>query len=184
MATEQTAQTARTEAGAVAGTVREETKNVAQQAQQQATSTLNRVNDDMRARANEEASKFAQTLHDTGRQLQAMAGAANEQGIASTVAREGANAAERLASRLDDGGVDAVMADIRSWARRRPGSFLLGAAVTGFVAGRLVRHLTDDQGNSTPEQGNGFRAMQAGSEPASFEPPRENAAFRSLEDAP
>ena len=111
MATEQTAQTARAEAGAVAGTVKDETKNVAQEAQQQASSALHQVQDDVRARANEEATKFAQTLHDTSRQLQSMAGATDDQGVASSLVREGANATERLASRLDQGGVDAVMAD-------------------------------------------------------------------------
>ena len=65
MATEQTAQAARAEAGAVADKVKEETKNVAQQAQQQATTALRQVQGDLRDRANDETSKFAQTLHDT-----------------------------------------------------------------------------------------------------------------------
>ena len=74
----------------------------------------------MRTRANEEATKFAQTLHDTSRQLQSMAGAAGDQGVASSLVREGANATERLASRLDQGGVDALMADARSFTAAGP----------------------------------------------------------------
>ena len=99
MATEQTVQTARAEAGAVAGTVKEETKNVAQEAQQQASSALHQVQDDVRTRANEEATKFAQTLHNTSQQLQSMAGAAGDNGVASSLVREGASATERLATR-------------------------------------------------------------------------------------
>jgi hypothetical protein len=164
MATEQTAQTAKAEAGAVAGSVKDETKNVAQAAQQQASSALHQVQDDVRNRAKEEATKVAQTLHDTSRKLQSMAGAGGDQGVASSLVREGAHATERLATRLDQGGVDAVMADVRSFARRRPGAFLLGAVTVGFVSGRLVRNMSGS-GQATPNgEGNGSRLLPASSE--------------------
>jgi len=157
MATEQMAQNARAEAGAVAGTLKEETKNVAQEAQQQAADTLHQVQNDMRTRANEEAGKVAQTLHSTSRQLQSMAGATDQQDLVARLTREGANAAERIASRLDQGGFDAIMADLRSWARRQPGTFLLGALAAGFVTGRLVRNLAgDEQAQSTSHTSNGY----------------------------
>jgi hypothetical protein len=159
MASEQTAQTARAEAGAVTQTVREETKNVAQEAQQQAASALRKVQYDVRGRANEEATKFAESLHDTSRKLTSMAEAAGDESIASSVAHEGAKATERLASRLEDGGLDSVMADVRTWARRRPGAFLLGVATAGFVAGRLVRNMSAE-GQPTPQgSDNGSRAL-------------------------
>jgi len=162
MATEQTVQTARAEAGAVAGTVKEETKNVAQEAQQQASSALHQVQDDVRTRANEEATKFAQTLHNTSQQLQSMAGAAGDNGVASSLVREGASATERLATRLDQGGVEALMADARAFARRRPGAFLLGAVTVGFLSGRLVRNLSGSGSQPAPrELDNGHRAIPA-----------------------
>jgi hypothetical protein len=159
MATEKTAQTARAEAGAVAGTVKEETRNVAQEAQEQASSALHQVQDDVRARANEEATKFAQTLHATSRQLQSMAGAAADDGVASSLVREGANVTERIASRLDQGGVDAVMGDARAFARRRPGAFLLGAVTAGFLSGRLVRNLGGGSQPGPHDAENGHRAV-------------------------
>jgi hypothetical protein len=161
MATEQTAQKARAEAGAVAGTVKEETKNVAQEAQQQASSALHQVQDDVRTRANEEATKFAQTLHDTSRKLESMAGAAGDGGVASSLVRESANATERLAARLDQGGIDAIMADARAFARRRPGAFLLGAVAVGFVSGRLVRNLNGGGQSAPKDAGNGHRGIPA-----------------------
>jgi hypothetical protein len=75
--------------------------------------------------------------------------------------RQGSEAAERLASRLEHGGVDAVMADARAFARRRPGAFLLGAATVGFVAGRLVRNLNGGNESTPGGMGNGHRAMPA-----------------------
>ena len=59
-------------------------------------------------------------------------------------------------SRLDQGGVDAVMADARSFARRRPGAFLLGAVTVGFLTGRLVRNLSG--GSQPAPNGCGQRA--------------------------
>jgi hypothetical protein len=67
--------------------------------------------------------------------------------------REGAGAVERLGTRLDDGGIDAVMGDVRRWARRSPGSFLLGAAALGFVAGRVARHLSSNGTQSAASNG-------------------------------
>ena len=143
----QTEQSTRAEAGAVAETVRDETKNVAREAQRQGQSALHQVQDDLRSRADTEATRFAATLHETGQQLSAMADAADGQGLMPILVRDGAQAVERVATRLDQGGLDAVTVDIRRWARRSPGSFLLGAAALGFVAGRLARNLS---GNGSP----------------------------------
>jgi len=161
MATEQTAQAARAEAGAVADKMKEETKSVAQQAQQQASTAVHQVRRDVASRANEEAGKFAQTLHDTSRQLHSMASASEDQGIASTLVREGSNATEKLANRLDEGGIEAVMADVRSWARRQPGAFLLGGLTAGFIAGRLVRNMSSDNDDTSSNFGNGYRQLPA-----------------------
>jgi hypothetical protein len=153
MQTEEAKSTAREEAGAVAESIKDESKNVAQTAQEEARDAFHHVQSDVRERADAEATKFAGTLHDTSRQLRSMAdGTTEQQGFAATLAREGASAAERLANRLDAGGIDGVMADVRSWARRSPGTFLLGAAAAGFVTGRLIRNMSTN-GDRTPRTG-------------------------------
>jgi hypothetical protein len=144
----QTEQSARAEAGAMAETMKDETKNVAREVQQQARTALHQVQDDLRSRADTEATRFAETLHATGQQLSSMADAATDQGLMPTIVRDGAQAVERLAGRLDQGGLDAITGDIRRWARRSPGSFLLGAGALGFLAGRLARNLSGNGGAS------------------------------------
>jgi hypothetical protein len=72
-----------------------------------------------------------------------MAGVTDQQGLARTLAEESASAAEQFANRLEDGGVERLVADARSWARRNPGTFLLGALAAGVVVGRLVRNMPD-----------------------------------------
>jgi hypothetical protein len=44
---------------------------------------------------------------------------------------------------MDQRGVEGVLDDVRSFARRRPGVFLLGAGIAGFAVGRLVRGAKD-----------------------------------------
>jgi len=155
----ETTEVARSEATNLTQTAGTQTREVLRETTEQARSAFGNVQEDLRARANEEASKFARSLHDAGRQMQAMAQSGAEQPtIATNLMREGAHAAERLASRLDEGGVDRVAADIRSWARRNPGGFLLGAGVVGFAMGRLARNMS---GHPSVEQ----RSFQSGSRP-------------------
>jgi hypothetical protein len=149
----QTQPSTREEVGAVGATAKDEAMNVAHEVQQQARTALQQVQDDLRSRADQEAGRFAETLHATGRQLSSMADAADGHGVMPSVVREGAGAVERLGTRLDDGGIDAVMGDVRRWARRSPGSFLLGAAALGFVAGRVARHLSSNGTQSAASNG-------------------------------
>src|SRR5690242_13023153 len=141
MTASETASDARQEAGAVAETVKDESKQLAQTAGEQTRTVMHQVQDDVRERAGQEAGKVAEALHAASRQLSEMASAGQEQaGVLPAVAREGANASDRIASRLDEGGIDAIFADVRAWARRNPGTFIFGAVAAGFVAGRVVRN--------------------------------------------
>jgi hypothetical protein len=151
-----TVETAKTEMSNVTDHAAQQARVVTREAGDQARSAIDRVQDDLRTRADEEAGKLARTLHETSDQLRAMSGAAGyESSMPATLAEEGARAAEKLASRLEQG-ADTVMADIRSWARRNPGGFLLGAAVGGFLIGRVVRNLpSSSSGPSWSAAGNG-----------------------------
>jgi uncharacterized protein YjbJ (UPF0337 family) len=148
MQSENTTSTAREQAGEVAGTAKEEAKGVAHEAKQQARESMRNLQDDVRSRADEQATKVSHTLRDTSRQLHTMADSSSESNsVVSSIVREGANAADHLAGRLDQGGVEAVMADIRAWGRRNPGTFLLGAATLGFITGRVVRNMSSNGDN-------------------------------------
>ena len=137
--TSPTVDTAKTEVSNVKDHAAQQARVVTHEAGAQARSAMDRVQEDLRTRADEEASKLARTLHDTSDQLRSMSGAGGPESMPATLAQEGARAAERLASRLEQGS-DAVLADVRSWARRNPGGFLLGAVVGGFLIGRVVRN--------------------------------------------
>jgi len=151
----------REQATQVAGTAKEQAQEVAQQAKQQAKSTVRQLQDDARERADQEASKLAETMRSASRQMRSMASCADgeQQSLATNLMHEGAQAADRFASQLDEGGIERVTADVRSWARRNPGGFLLGAAFAGFVVGRIARNLSgtnDDSGHAVASGPDGF----------------------------
>ena len=57
-------------------------------------------------------------------------------GLASDAAREVANRARSFSQQLDGREPAELLDDLRSFARRRPGMFLAGAAISGLVVGR------------------------------------------------
>ena len=64
---------------------------------------------------------------------------AGEPGMVTDLTRQLAGTLDRVATRIGDGGLRAVGDDVRDFARRQPGLFLLGAGVAGFVVARAVR---------------------------------------------
>jgi hypothetical protein len=60
-------------------------------------------------------------------------------GLGAQLARQGAGWSDRAAGFLDGRELTDVLEDVRTLARRRPGRFLVGAAVAGVLAGRMAR---------------------------------------------
>jgi hypothetical protein len=66
------------------------------------------------------------------------------------------DAADRVYGVIDDiqtRGLTAVLDDVQSFARRRPGAFLVGAALAGFGIGRAVRASSSDGQPGTATSG-------------------------------
>ena len=107
--------------------------------------------DDARSRLQAEATalpeRAAGSLRSLGEEVQALAeGRPDEAPTVSRYVWRAADgfygAADRLhamAEDMQERGVSAVLDDVQTFARRRPGMFLLGAAVVGFGVGRYVK---------------------------------------------
>jgi hypothetical protein len=65
------------------------------------------------------------------------------------VAREAADRARGLSSRLEGREPRELLDDVRGFAQRKPGTFLLGALAAGVVAGRLTRGAKAAQSSSS-----------------------------------
>jgi F0F1-type ATP synthase membrane subunit b/b' len=145
------AETAKSQVQDVKGTATEQAQQLGDEAKDHARDLVADLREDLRRRADEQGTRAAQALHDTSSQLRSMARSA-EGGAVVDLAQSAATRLDDVASRLDRSGIDGLLDDVRSYARRRPGTFLLAAGAAGFLVGRLAR--------------NASSAMSATSQPA------------------
>jgi hypothetical protein len=135
-----------------------EASSVAREATDQARSLMDQASSQLSAQAADQKQTLVSWLRTLADELQAMAGATgssanavaeqpSQSGVATGLAERGAEYAHRTASWLDDREPSAVLSEVGSFARRRPGTFLVIAAAAGVLVGRLTRGLvagTDD----------------------------------------
>ncbi|QSR30283.1 hypothetical protein CFI00_07155 [Nocardioides sp. S5] len=88
--------------------------------------------------------KLSETLRTLGDDLQQMAqGQGPSQGMATDLAQEVSDRVRALGSHLENREPAQLLDDARDFARRRPGTFLVGALAAGVVAGRMFRATAD-----------------------------------------
>jgi hypothetical protein len=184
------ATTAVEETKSVAGTAADEAKAVVQDATGQARYLADEARSRLRAELDDQSNRLAGTLGDVGRQLRSMSANADDPDSAVTrFAGQAADSVERFASRLEDGGVDRALDDVKRFARNQPTVFLLGALGAGFVVGRLLKAADlgqvmqgrDGDGNG---QSDGRRGLSAsGTAPASWPSPERVDEYAELATA-
>ncbi len=165
-AASQTAGTAAEGAKQVASEAAQQVTEVRQQATDQARQLVGEAQSQLKEQASSQTQRAASGLADVGRQIRALSeGRSEGAGVAADAARQLADKVEELAGRVEQRGFDGTVEDLRSFARRRPGMFLLSAAATGFVVGRLGRGAQAVQGDSSstpaPAAGPGAATPQA-----------------------
>ena len=137
-AASQTAATAADGAKQVASEAAQQITDVTRQATDQARELVGQAQSQLHEQATAQTQRAASGLADVGRQLKALGdGRTDEAGIAGDAARQLADKVEQIAGRIEQRGFDGTVEDLKTFARRRPALFLLSAAATGFVVGRL-----------------------------------------------
>jgi hypothetical protein len=143
----QAASTAADQGKHLAGTTKDEALNVAGTAAEQARNVIGDARQQVTTQVNDQATtgrdKLSQTLRTFGDDLQQMAEQGPDQGMAVDLAREVSDRVRALGSHLEAREPGDLLADARDFARRRPGTFLLGALAAGVVAGRMFRATAD-----------------------------------------
>jgi hypothetical protein len=146
----QTAGTAAAEAKNVAGVAKDEARNVMAEGKQQAASLLDEAKTQVDDQARTQRDRLVGTLRTFGDDIEKMAnGEQTSGGMAQDLARQVADRAREISSRMDGREPTELLDEVRSFARRRPGTFLLGAIAAGVVAGRLTRGAKDAQSSGT-----------------------------------
>lgn len=119
----------------------EETKKVASEAGTQARKLLHEAGGQLREQAAVQQVRLAGGIRNLGSQLSEMANNSNETGPAVDLARQASERAQAIAQWLDAREPGALVDEVKSFARQRPGVFLGIAAAAGLVAGRLTKAL-------------------------------------------
>lgn len=140
------AATAGDEARETASIAMQEASDVKEEVKNQARNLIEESRTQLHSEAQQQTDRVAGTVRNLGEQLHALAeGRTDQAGIVADYAREAAQRVHGLASRLDERGFDGAIDDVKRFARRRPGMFLLGAAAAGFAVGRILRNANDQQ---------------------------------------
>jgi hypothetical protein len=152
--------TARREAEKVGETAKEQVGQVAGEVGRQARNLLDETRSQLRSQAQEQTDRISATLSDLANQLRGMAdNAPDPSSSVANLVGDGARRLEDFATHLQAGGLDSVVDDLKTMARRRPGAFLAGAAAAGVVVGRLFRNVDLSQ---QPSRSDGFRPTSDG----------------------
>ena len=116
----------------------EEARNVAGEAKQQGRALLDDARSQLEDQSRTQKDRLAQTLGSVGDDLERMSGQADS-GLASDLVRQAAERVRSVSSHLEGREPAELLGEVRDFARRRPGTFLLGAVAAGVVAGRFAR---------------------------------------------
>ncbi|MBQ1075494.1 hypothetical protein KBX06_20330 [Micromonospora sp. C31] len=144
--------------GAVAGTAKEQGREVVDEAKRQARNLYGEARSQLASQTGEQQRRAAGGLRSLADEMRSMADQGGQAGPVSEIARQAADRVHGVAGWLEQREPGDIIAEVRSYARRNPGTFLVGAAVLGVLAGRLTKNISadDDQG------GNGYSAYNSG----------------------
>ncbi len=141
--------TAKEQASRVAGTAKEETQRTVGEAKRQAQHLLRQGQSELSSQAGAQQERLAGGLRSFSSELGRMAEGAEEQGIATQVATWASHLADDAGRWLEERDPSSVMDEVRRYARRHPGTFMLVAAGLGLAVGRVARSLKDSAGEDS-----------------------------------
>ena len=133
----------------VAETTKTEAANVAAEVKTNARDLLYQAKSDLTDQAGTQQHKVAEGLRSISTELHTMAAASDQPGVATDLVRQVAERSSAVAGWLDGRDPGSLLTEVKSFARQRPGTFLLLAAGAGVLAGRLSRSLSAGAPEST-----------------------------------
>ncbi|NQX34112.1 hypothetical protein [Herbiconiux sp. VKM Ac-2851] len=141
--------TATTEAGHVAGVAKDEAARVAHEAGSQVRDLYQRTQSELKDQAGEQQQRAAAGLRSLGEELGRMASSQDSPGVASDLVGQAASRVGAVGDWLEGRDPGSLLDEVKSFARRKPGTFIAVAAVAGVLAGRLTRSLASGGSSDT-----------------------------------
>ncbi|GAA5226374.1 hypothetical protein [Paeniglutamicibacter antarcticus] len=128
----------------VTETAREEAGSVAVEAKSSARDLMEQAKADLSDQAGTQQQKVAEGLRSVSSELHSMVSASDQSGMATDLVRQAAERSSSVASWLDERDPGSLLDEVKSFARQKPGTFLLLAVGAGILAGRISRNLSAD----------------------------------------
>ena len=151
-------QTAAQAGSQVASTAADQAKEVVGEAKHQAQDLVQQGRQQLRQQTVAQQQKAAGGLTSLAQELRGLADGSSQgaPGPARDLLQQASGYVEQFADRLQNREPADLLDDVRAFARRRPGTFLLGAALAGVLAGRLTSGVkaahSDDSSTSGTQQ--------------------------------
>jgi len=133
--------TAATQAKDVLGTTKDEAATVVGEAKTQAKDLYAQTQRELSEQANTQQQRLAGGLRSVSDELGSMATNSEGSGVASDLVQQVSGRLSAAATWLGDRDPGSVLTEVKRYARRKPGTFILAAAIGGIVVGRLTRAL-------------------------------------------
>ncbi|WP_200846741.1 hypothetical protein [Arthrobacter sp. 18067] len=146
----ETVETAKQEAAGVAGavgdaasgvvdTARSEAGHVAHEVKVNARQLLTQTKGELSDQAQAQQQRVAEGLRSISDELSTMANSTEDGGVATDLVQQAAQRSSSVAQWLEGRDPGSLLDEVKGFARRKPGTFLLLAAGAGVLAGRLGR---------------------------------------------
>jgi hypothetical protein len=127
--------------GSVAQSAKEQGREVVGEATRHARNLYGEARTQLAGQANDQQRRAAGGLHSLADEMRAMADKGGQSGPMSELALQAADRVHGVAGWLESREPGDLLAEVRNYARRHPGTFLIGAALLGVLAGRLTRNV-------------------------------------------
>jgi hypothetical protein len=141
----------------VLGTAKDEASSVIGEAKWQAKDLYAQTQRELKDQANTQQQRLAGGLRSVSDDLNSLAsGQPTSGGMATDLVRQVSSRLSTASSWIGDRDPGTLLQEVKQYARRKPGTFILLAAAAGVVAGRLTRALASNASDSA--SGNGTQA--------------------------
>ncbi|MGF2950094.1 hypothetical protein [Microbacterium alcoholitolerans] len=138
----------------VLDTAKHEAAGVVGEAKMQAKDLYAQTQRELKEQAGTQQQRLAAGLRSVGDELGSMASNSDGNGIASDLVQQVSGRVSAAANWLGERDPGSVLNEVKRYARRKPGTFILAAAIGGIVVGRLTRALasagSDEKQASAP----------------------------------
>jgi len=162
-------QTTTEQAKGVVDTAKDEASSVVSEAKYQAKDLYAQTQRELKDQAGTQQQRIAGGLRSVSDELNSMAANSQTNGVASDLVRQVSSRLSTASTWLGDRDPSSLLQEVKGYARRKPGTFIVGAALAGILVGRLTRALASSASDAASSGSNVGRTPTA--QPDAWAPP-------------